>query len=65
MWIAVPRATRWTLVDRGSFWVAYPSTHRRLIRVSKTGTSYRFRVAFLDGRGRALRERAITGSVAG
>ncbi len=65
MWIAVPVATRWTLVDHDAFWVAYRSTHRRLIRASKAGRTYRFGVAFVDERGRLLAERRITGAVAG
>jgi hypothetical protein len=65
MWIAVPRAANWTLVDHGRFWVAYSSARRPLIRISNRGSSGRFRVVFLDRRTRVLRERQITGYVAG
>jgi len=65
MWVRVPDETAWTLVDHDAFWLAYPSAGRRLIRASKRGTSGRFRVAFLDGRGHLIRERAIRGVVAG
>jgi len=65
MWVAVPRSATWTLVDHGNFWVAYLSARRPLIRVTNKGSAGRFLVAFLDQRSRVLRERTITGYVAG
>jgi hypothetical protein len=65
MWVAVPRAAIWTLVGHGTFWIAYRSAHRPLIRVTNRGRDGRFRVAFLDQRGRALSERQIMGYTAG
>ena len=65
MWIAVPDETAWALVDHGSFWLAYPTAGRRLIRVSKTAISGLFHLAFLDRHGRLFREKSIRGVVAG
>jgi len=67
MWIAVPAETPWVLVDHYRYWVAYAVTGRRLLRVSglRRAPDFRVTVAFVDRRGRVLREREAKGYAAG
>jgi hypothetical protein len=69
MWIAVPVSAAWVLVDHHGYWVTYRARGRRLLRISGLGgierSRLRVKLAYLDERGRTLRERQTTGYVAG
>jgi hypothetical protein len=69
MWIAAPVQAPWVLVDHRDYWVSYRTRGTRLLRISGLlGTErsrFRVKLAYLDERGRTLRERQATGSVAG
>lgn len=70
LWITAPAGARWALVDRGSFWVAYPIEPGSPVRVSSTGgvqraSVMRVRVLFLDPAGTRIETRVIEGAVAG
>ena len=65
MWVGPPRTAMWTLVDHGSYWLAYRSSGRRLLRVSKAGRAFHLHVVYLGRRARLVRERIVTGAVAG
>lgn len=69
LWIPVLPAAAWALVERGSYWVAYPAMGRRLLRVSgtqrATGSSFRARLAFVDPSGREIGRAEFRGYVAG
>jgi hypothetical protein len=69
MWIAVPVQAAWVFVDHHSYWVSYRTRGRRLLRISgllgiERGR-FRVNLAYLDERGRILRERQATGYEAG
>ena len=67
MWIAVPRATPWVLVDHYRYWVAYRTAGRRLLRISglRRARDFRVKVVLADETGKVLRERTVRGYVAG
>jgi hypothetical protein len=69
MWIAVPVRAAWVLVDHHGYWVSYRTRGTRLLRISgllgMERGRFRVKLAYLDGRGRTLRERQATGFVAG
>jgi hypothetical protein len=66
MWIAVPAATHWVLVDHVSYWVAYRVAGRRLLRISGLRRGdLRVNVAFVDRSGHVRSERQARGYVAG
>ena len=67
MWIAVPAATQWVLVDHDNYWVAYHVAGRRLLRISglRRAPVSRFNVAFVGRFGHVRQERQARGYVAG
>jgi hypothetical protein len=60
MWVAVPsQQTAYALVDNRSFWVAYATANKPLLRVAAnedlgSADSFRARVVFVNGQGRPL-----------
>jgi len=69
MWVAAPVQAAWALVDHHSYWVSYRTKRTRLLRISGSRgierSRFRVKLAYLDERGRTLRERQATGYVAG
>jgi hypothetical protein len=69
MWVAAPVQAAWALVDHHSYWVSYRTNRTRLLRISGLRgierSRFRVKLAYLDERGRTLRERQATGYVAG
>ena len=60
MWVAVPsQQTAYALVDNGSFWVAYQTSGKPLLRVTAneelgSAASFRAKVVFVNAQGRSL-----------
>ena len=60
MWVAVPsQQTAYALVDNRSYWVAYGTANKPLLRVAanedvRSADSFRAKVVFVNGQGRPL-----------
>lgn len=59
MWVAPPSQAAYALVDNRSFWIAYPTRSKPLLRVAAneelgSADSFRARVVFVNGQGRPL-----------
>jgi hypothetical protein len=60
LWVVVPsQRVAWTLVDHRSFWVAYLSANKPLVRISNVGEEFNSTVAFVDQQGNVIEERQI------